>query len=86
MWHAKARLILTDLRKAHGHQPLDRFRHPHEEFGVAEFMNRIHRKAEHEALGVGYAEMHPGRSWTMKREMTSLRATTHWHDLVDVQA
>jgi len=84
--YAKAGIILTDLRKANEHQPLDMFRHAHEEAHIADLMARVQRKAGKEALGLGYAGLRPGPAWQMKREMLTKRATTHWDELVTVRA
>ena len=34
------------------------------------------------ALGLGWGGIKPGPNWTMKRDMLSPRATTHWDELV----
>lgn len=84
--YAKAGLILTDLRKAHEHQTLDMFRHAHEESNIAELMSRIQSKTGSDTLGLGYAGIRPGPNWTMKRELMTRRATTHWDELIEVRA
>jgi len=84
--YAKAGIMLTDLRKAHEHQPLEMFRHAHEESHIAELMSRVQRKAGRDMLGLGYAGFRPGPAWQVKREMLTKRATTHWDELVTVRA
>jgi DNA polymerase V len=39
-----------------------------------------------EALGLGVAGLRHRRGWSMKRDMVSPRATTHWDELVTVSA
>lgn len=84
--YARAGIMLTDLRKADEHIPLEMFRHAHEEEHIAELMARVQRKTGHDALGLGYAGMRPGPTWQMKREMLTKRATTNWDELVTVRA
>jgi len=38
------------------------------------------------SLGLGFAGIKTARAWTMKRDMVSPRATTHWDELVVVRA
>jgi len=78
--------MLTDLRLADAHQPLEMFRHAHEESGVAELIDKIQRKEGRELLGLGYGGFRPGPSWQMKRSMLTPRATTHWDELATVRA
>ncbi len=80
--YARAGIMLTDLRPADVHRPLEMFRHAHEEAGVAELIDKVQRKTGREALGLGWGGIKPGPSWTMKRDMLSPRATTHWDELV----
>ena len=84
--YAKAGIMLTDLRKADEHQPLDMFRHAHEEAHIADLMARIQKKEGRDVLGLGYAGLRPGPAWQMKREMLTRRATTHWDELAVVRA
>ncbi|TFB94262.1 DUF4113 domain-containing protein [Cryobacterium luteum] len=39
-----------------------------------------------ENLGLGLAGLKNNRAWTMRREMVSPRATTHWDELITVAA
>lgn len=83
--YARAGIMLTDLRPAAVHQPLAMFRHAHEEAGVAELIDKVQRKTGRDALGLGWGGIRPGPSWSMKRDMLSPRATTHWDELVLVR-
>lgn len=84
--YARAGIMLTDLRKADEHQPLELFRHAHEESHIAELMDRVQRKTGRDALGLGYAGIRPGPNWQMKRSMLTPRASTHWDELATVYA
>lgn len=84
--YARAGIMLTDLRKADEHQPLELFRHAHEESHIAELMDRVQRKTGRDALGLGYAGIRPGPNWQMKRSMLTPRASTHWDELATAYA
>jgi DNA polymerase V len=84
--YARAGIMLTDLRKADEHQPLEIFRHAHEESHIAELMDRVQRKTGRDTLGLGYAGIRPGPNWQMKRSMLTPRASTHWDELATVYA
>ncbi|WP_433673777.1 Y-family DNA polymerase [Microbacterium gorillae] len=80
--YARAGIMLTDLRPAGVHSPLEMFRHAHEEANVAELIDRVQKRAGRDLLGLGWAGLRPGPDWSMKREMLTPRATTHWDELV----
>jgi len=84
--YARAGIMLTDLRPAGVHQPLQMFTNLHEEAHVAELIASVQRKAGREMIGLGYGGIRPGPVWQMKREMLSRRATTHWDELATVLA
>ncbi len=84
--YARAGIMLTDLRPAHVHEPLALFRHPHEDLGIAELIEKVQRREGRDLLGLGYAGLRPGPAWQMKREMLTPRATTHWDELVTALA
>lgn len=84
--YARAGIMLTDLRKADEHHPLEIFRHAHEESHIAELMDRVQRKTGRNTLGLGYAGIRPGPNWQMKRSMLTRRASTHWDELATVYA
>lgn len=83
---ARAGIMLTDLRPAEVIQPLEMFRHPHEDAGISTLIDQVQKKAGHDMLGLGWGGMRPGPSWQMHRGMLSKRATTHWDELVTVHA
>lgn len=84
--YARAGIMLTDLRPAAVHQPLEMFRHAHEEAGIAELVDKVQRKAGRDLLGLGYGGIRPGPAWQMKRNMLTPRATTHWDELAIAHA
>ena len=84
--YARAGLMMVDLLPAGVHLPLEPFRAPHEDAGIAGIIDSVQKKAGKEALGLGWGGMRPGPSWQMKREMLTKRATTHWDELVTVRA
>jgi hypothetical protein len=49
-------------------------------------IDQIAGKFGEEALGLGIAGLRHRREWTMKRDMVSPRATTHWDELATVSA
>lgn len=84
--YARAGIMLTDLRPAHVHEPLALFRHPHEDLGIAELIDKVQRREGRDLLGLGYAGLRPGPAWQVKREMLARRATTHWDELATALA
>jgi DNA polymerase V len=84
--YARAGLMLTDLLPAGVHLPLEPFRQPHEDAGIAALVDGVQKKAGKAALGIGYGGFRPGPSWQMKRAMLTPRATTHWAELASVRA
>ncbi len=83
---ARAGVMLTDLKPAAVIQPLDLFRHAHEDAGIATIIDQVQKKAGREVLGLGWGGMRPGPSWQMHRGMLSKRATTHWDELIVARA
>lgn len=83
---ARAGIMLTDLRRAAVIQPLELFRHPHEDAGISTIIDRVQKKTGRDLLGLGWGGMRPGPSWQMHRGMLSPRATTHWDELLTVHA
>ncbi|WP_349885777.1 DUF4113 domain-containing protein (plasmid) [Microbacterium sp. WHRI 7836] len=83
--YARAGIILTDLRPAAVHQPLEMFRHAHEDAGVAELIDQVQKHTGRDLLGLGWGGLRPGPDWAMKRGMLSPRATTHWDELALVR-
>lgn len=77
--YARAGIILTDLMPAGIHLPLEPFRQPHEDRGIAQLMADVQRKAGRDALGLGYAGVRVPVAptpvpWTGHRSLPRLRA------------
>nr|WP_254281015.1 DUF4113 domain-containing protein [Frigoribacterium sp. VKM Ac-2836] len=49
-------------------------------------IDRIAGKFGEDTLGLGVAGLRHRRGWSMKRDMVSPRATTHWDELATVTA
>lgn len=78
---ARAGLILTDLYRA-GEQPaFDLFTPGPTGDGLAGLIESINRKLGAHTLGLGFGGLATTPAWSMKREMLSRRATTHWGEL-----
>lgn len=84
--YARAGIVLTDLLPAGTHLPLDLFRQPLEDAGIATLVDQVQKKNGKDALGLGHGGFRPGPSWQMKRDMLTPRATTHWEELATVRA
>ena len=65
---------------------LDIFGERSEDRRVGEALDAVAAKFGQESLGLGIAGLRGGRTWTMRREMISPRATTHWDELAVVKA
>lgn len=83
--YARGGIMLTDLRPAAVHQPLEMFRHAHEDAGIAELIDQVQKHTGRDLIGLGWGGHRPGPNWAMKREMLSPRATTHWGELAVVR-
>ncbi|MGO1685013.1 MAG: DUF4113 domain-containing protein, partial [Brachybacterium sp.] len=85
--YARAGLMLTDLLPADTHLSLELFRASHEDASIATLIDAVQKKTGgRELIGLGYGGIRPGPSWTMKRDMLTPRATTHWAELATVRA
>ena len=79
--YARAGVILTDIRRADGVQPLTLFTPEFEGRGVGKAIDRINRALGDGSVGVGLGGMKQPPGWEMKRAMLSPRSTTHWQEL-----
>ena len=55
-------------------------------FAAGAVLDSIAAKYGQENLGLGRAGLKTNRAWTMRRDMVSPRATTHWDELITVAA
>lgn len=56
---ARAGVMLTDLRPAAVIQPLELFRHAHEDAGIATIIDQVQKKAGREVIGLGWGRAAP---------------------------
>jgi DNA polymerase V len=68
------------------HAVLDIFGTEPTPFAAGAVLDSIAAKYGQENLGLGLAGLKTNRAWTMRREMVSPRATTHWDELITVAA
>lgn len=69
---ARAGMMLTDLRPAAVIQPLELFRHPHEDAGISSIIDKVQKKTGRDLLGLGWGGIRPGPSWQMHCGMLTL--------------
>lgn len=84
--YAKAGITVTELRPV-GAQPMfDEFVSPHESKHVGTLLEQVRAEHGSGAIGLGAGGLKQGSSWQMRRELMSPRYTTHWDELMTVQA
>src|SRR5690625_12221 len=84
--YAKAGITVTELRPV-GTQPMfDEFVSPHESKHVGTLLEQVRTEHGSGAIGLGAGGLKQGPSWQMRRELMSPRYTTHWDELMTVQA
>lgn len=84
--YAKAGVTVTELRPAGAAQMLDEFIGAQETKQVGPLLEKIRSEHGSAAIGLGQGGVREEPSWQMRREMMSPRYTTHWDELVTVQA
>jgi DNA polymerase V len=85
--YVRAGVTLMELTPRDEHASLDVFGDAAETppaYGAV--LDRIAGRFGEETLGLGVAGLRHRRGWTMKRDMVSPRATTHWDELAVVKA
>jgi DNA polymerase V len=85
--YVRAGVTLMELTPRDEHASLDVFGDAAETspaYGAV--LDRIAGRFGEETLGLGVAGLRHRRGWTMKRDMVSPRATTHWDELATVKA
>lgn len=85
--YVRAGVTIMELAPRNEHTSLDIF----DEASAAPpaygaVIDQIAGKFGEEALGLGIAGLRHRRGWTMKRDLVSPRATTHWDELATVSA
>lgn len=84
--YVRACVILTGLRPHTFSTPLDLFQPEFEGRRIGSTLDAITGKLGPHAIGVGLGGMRLAPGWTMRREMLSRRATTHWDELCEARA
>jgi len=84
--YVRAGVMLSALSPASSHTFLPLFQPDYDHRGVGELLDRVHRHHGEHTLGLGMAGMRLGPGFEMRREMLSLRATTHWGELATAHA
>lgn len=84
--YARAGIMLTDLCPAAGQEALEPFVDVHEDRGIATLVDQVQRATGVSAIGLGCGGLANAPAWSMKREILSPRATTHWDELATVKA
>lgn len=82
----RAGILLTDLSPAGSNVALDLFAPVKDHANLAGLIDKVHQHCGENALGLGYAGLDQKLQWSMKRNMLSLRGTTHWAELATVKA
>lgn len=84
--YVRVGVSLHDFSPADSHATLDIFGTDPTPFAAGAVLDSITARYGQEALGLGLAGVRTNRAWTMRRDMVSPRATTHWDELAIVKA
>lgn len=84
--YARAGVVLTDVRPKQAEVMLDPFEARWEHRQIGETIDAINRRTGARSIGIGQAGLRAAPTWDMRREMLSIRATTHWDELPIVRA
>src|SRR5699024_8243922 len=84
--YARAGIVVTDLRPSGVHDMFEEFVSPHEAKQIGPLIEQIRSEHGTTAIGLGRAGLQQGPAWQMRRDMMSPRYTTHWNELLTVQA
>lgn len=84
--YVRAAVVLTALTPKGAHTPLQLFQPEFDGRMLGETLDAITTKLGPRAVGIGLGGLKAAPSWTMKREMLSRRATTHWDELCEAMA
>nr|WP_277620067.1 DUF4113 domain-containing protein [Leucobacter celer] len=84
--YVRAGVVLTALRPKDARTPLSLFEPEFEGRRIGETLDAITQKLGPGTIGVGLGGLKGAPVWTMRREMLSRRATTHWDELCEARA
>jgi DNA polymerase V len=84
-WYNRAGLLLTDLAPIEqALNVLEPFQPDLDSEYISQTLDRITDRFGESAIGIGLGGLKKRPSWNMRREKLSLRATTHWDELLTV--
>lgn len=84
--YVRVGVSLHDFSPRESHATLDIFETDPAPFAAGAVLDAITAKYGAETLGLGLGGLRNNRAWTMRRDMVSPRATTHWNELATVHA
>ena len=84
--YVRVGVSLHEFSSRDSHAVLDIFGTEPTPFAAGAVLDSITAKYGADTLGLGLAGLKSNRAWTMRREMVSPRATTHWAELATVKA
>lgn len=82
--YVRAGILLTDITPRGSHGLLEPFDASFDQRGVGRALDQVSAKFGTGTVGLGVAGIKMPPGWSMKRDMLSLRATTHWDELATV--
>lgn len=84
--YVRAGIMLHGVSPKSSHSYLDIFTPLYEQREVGITLDNVMARHGKTSIGLGVAGLKTARRWEMKRELLSLRATTHWDELATVYA
>ncbi|WP_158253255.1 Y-family DNA polymerase [Cryobacterium sp. N19] len=84
--YVRVGVSLHEFSPTDSHAILDIFGTDPTPFAAGAVLDSITARYGQESLALGLAGLKTNRAWTMRREMVSPRATTHWDELAIVKA
>lgn len=84
--YVRAGVMLNGITPKDSHAYLPTFTPVHEQRAIGNTLDAIAKRHGTGSVGLGLAGLKNAPHWAMKREMLSLRATTHWDELAPVYA
>ncbi|GGM01096.1 Y-family DNA polymerase [Glutamicibacter protophormiae] len=84
--YARAGVVVMDLQPLAMQETFDPFVSAHEAKQIGPLIQQIRSEHGVKSIGLGRAGLQQGPAWEMRREMMSPRYTTHWKELLTVNA
>ncbi|WP_434317566.1 hypothetical protein [Leifsonia sp. P73] len=86
MTYARADVMLSGLSPANSHSVLPVFQPSYDHCGVGDLIGKVRTRHGEQNISLGIVGVRPGAGLEMRREMHSLRATTHRAELATAHA